>query len=349
MYRKVIKMVSVIVPVYNAEKTLGYCISSILRQSYCELELILVNDGSQDKSLEICNNYRELDSRIRVIDIPNGGVSNARNIGIKESQGDYIVFVDSDDYILPAYLEDLYNELSEHKGSGVVIESVIKLYPNGVMQPSVFPNLDFSSEDRFRVLTDLVDKNIGYPHSKIYSRDIIKKYSLSFLSSISLLEDFFFLLDYIQYADFILIRNISNYIYRVEYSDTALSVCNKSLKEECEIFQNYYYRVILYQQEYNLKADGLQLVWKELKIFFHRILLSLYVSLPKESYKLRKTFLKSLVLTYSDWIKYCFRPDYLSDRIARFLLLNRCYLFFDLWMRGLLKIQFVYMFGSKRK
>lgn len=75
-------------------------------------------------------------------------------------------------------------------------------------------------------------------------------------------------MDYIQYADFILIRNISNYIYRVEYSDTALSVCNKSLKEECEIFQNYYYRVILYQQEYNLKADDLQLVWKELKIFF---------------------------------------------------------------------------------
>ena len=77
-----------------------------------------------------------------------------------EAYGKYIVFVDSDDYILPAYLEDLYNELSEHKGSGVVIESVIKLYPNGVMQPSVFPNLDFSSEDRFRVLTDLVDKNI---------------------------------------------------------------------------------------------------------------------------------------------------------------------------------------------
>lgn len=119
-------------------------------------------------------------------------VSTARNKGLAEAYGKYIVFVDSDDYILPAYLEDLYNELSEHKGSGVVIESVIKLYPNGVMQPSVFPNLDFSSEDRFRVLTDLVDKNIGYPHSKIYSRDIIKKYSLSFLSSISLLEDFFF-------------------------------------------------------------------------------------------------------------------------------------------------------------
>ncbi len=59
--------------------------------------------------------------------------------------------------------------------------------------------------------------------------------------------------------------------------------------------------------------------------------------------------MKSLVLTFSDWIKYCFRPDYLSDRIARFLLLNRCYLFFDLWMRGLLKIQFVYMFGCKKE
>ena len=341
--------ISIIVPVYKVEEYLSQCIDSILVQTFTNFELLLVDDGSPDRCGEMCEEYAQKDERIRVFHQENAGVSTARNKGLAEAYGKYIVFVDSDDYILPAYLEDLYNELSEHKGSGVVIESVIKLYPNGVMQPSVFPNLDFSSEDRFRVLTDLVDKNIGYPHSKIYSRDIIKKYSLSFLSSISLLEDFFFLFDYIQYADFILIRNISNYIYRVEYSDTALSVCNKSLKEECEIFQNYYYRVILYQQEYNLKADDLQLVWKELKIFFHRILLSLYVSLPKESYKLRKTFLKSLVLTYSDWIKYCFRPDYLSDRIARFLLLNRCYLFFDLWMRGLLKIQFVYMFGSKRK
>lgn len=128
-----------------------------------------------------------------------------------------------------------------------------------------------------------------------------------------------------------------------------MSVCYKSLKEECEIFQNYYSRVIWFQQKYKLKADDLQQVWNELKIFFHRILLALYVSSLKESYKLRKSFLKSLMLAYSDWVKYCFHPDYLSDRIAKFLLVNHLYLCFDLWMRFLLKIHFTYMFGSKKR
>ena len=185
--------ISIIVPVYKVEEYLSQCIDSILVQTFTNFELLLVDDGSPDRCGEMCEEYAQKDERIRVFHQENAGVSTARNKGLAEAYGKYIVFVDSDDYILPAYLEDLYNELSEHKGSGVVIESVIKLYPNGVMQPSVFPNLDFSSEDRFRVLTDLVDKNIGYPHSKIYSRDIIKKYSLSFLSSISLLEDFFFI------------------------------------------------------------------------------------------------------------------------------------------------------------
>ena len=153
--------ISIIVPVYKVEEYLSQCIDSILVQTFTNFELLLVDDGSPDRCGEMCEEYAQKDERIRVFHQENAGVSTARNKGLAEAYGKYIVFVDSDDYILPAYLEDLYNELSEHKGSGVVIESVIKLYPNGVMQPSVFPNLDFSSEDRFRVLTDLVDKNIG--------------------------------------------------------------------------------------------------------------------------------------------------------------------------------------------
>ena len=91
--------VSIIVPIYNAEKYLGYCINSIVSQTYQNIEIILVNDGSMDDSLKICKNYAAIDKRIRILDIPNGGVSNARNSGLKEATGEYIQFVDADDTI----------------------------------------------------------------------------------------------------------------------------------------------------------------------------------------------------------------------------------------------------------
>ena len=91
--------VSVIVPVYNCEKFIDKCLDSILNQSYDNLEVVLVNDGSKDDSLLIINNRKKQDSRIIVVDKPNGGVSSARNVGLDNSTGDYIFFVDADDYI----------------------------------------------------------------------------------------------------------------------------------------------------------------------------------------------------------------------------------------------------------
>lgn len=102
------ELISVIVPVYNAEKYIYKCVESICQQSYSNYELILINDGSKDKSLLICKEFSELDSRIVVIDRPNGGASAARNTGLDAAKGDYIVFVDSDDYVSPDYLRNLY-------------------------------------------------------------------------------------------------------------------------------------------------------------------------------------------------------------------------------------------------
>ena len=83
------KKVSIVVPIYNSEKYLGYCINSILSQTYTNIEVILVNDGSKDDSINICNNYAEIDPRVKVIDIQNSGVSHARNIGIENATGYY--------------------------------------------------------------------------------------------------------------------------------------------------------------------------------------------------------------------------------------------------------------------
>ena len=102
------ELISVIVPVYNAAAYIERCVKSIQNQTYTHYELILVNDGSTDNSLEICKTLASQDERIVVLDRPNGGASAARNTGLTKARGDYIVFVDSDDYVTSTYLENLY-------------------------------------------------------------------------------------------------------------------------------------------------------------------------------------------------------------------------------------------------
>lgn len=105
--------ISIIVPIYNAEKFLDKCIKSIINQTYSNLEIILVNDGSTDNSLNICKKYAGIDNRIHIIDKENGGVSSARNRGIDLASGDYIGFVDSDDFITTKMYEKLLFAISE--------------------------------------------------------------------------------------------------------------------------------------------------------------------------------------------------------------------------------------------
>ena len=90
-------LVSIIIPVYNTEAYLGYCLNSVVSQTYRQIEVILVNDGSTDDSLTICHNYANIDNRISIISIENSGVSNARNVGLEAAKGEFVQFVDSDD------------------------------------------------------------------------------------------------------------------------------------------------------------------------------------------------------------------------------------------------------------
>lgn len=107
--------ISIIVPVYNVEEYLSNCIDSILNQTFKDFELILVNDGSTDNSLDICKHYKNIDNRIFIIDKKNGGVSSSRNAGLDIAKGEYIGFVDSDDYIHPQMYEILYHQIIKNK------------------------------------------------------------------------------------------------------------------------------------------------------------------------------------------------------------------------------------------
>lgn len=102
------ELISIIVPVYNASEYIVRCVESIQNQTYSNFELILINDGSKDNSLEICKMLAGQDQRIVVLDRPNGGASAARNMGLERMNGQYVVFADSDDYVSPSYIENLY-------------------------------------------------------------------------------------------------------------------------------------------------------------------------------------------------------------------------------------------------
>ena len=107
------KLVSIIVPVYNVEDYIEDCIKSLINQNYKNIEIILINDGSSDLSEEICRTYQQKDKRIKLYSIQNSGVSTARNLGIKKSKGDYILFVDSDDEVNDNYVSYLLKNASE--------------------------------------------------------------------------------------------------------------------------------------------------------------------------------------------------------------------------------------------
>ncbi|SJZ59042.1 glycosyltransferase family 2 protein [Anaerorhabdus furcosa] len=114
--------VSIIVPIYNVEEYLGKCIESCLCQTFVDYELILVNDGSTDNGLSICREYEMKDSRIKVLDKPNGGLSDARNAGMKIATSPYIYFLDSDDFIEPTLIEKCVNKLDETSADMIIFD-----------------------------------------------------------------------------------------------------------------------------------------------------------------------------------------------------------------------------------
>lgn len=211
-------IISVIIPVYNVEKYLPRCIDSILTQTFIDFELILVNDGSKDKSGIICDEYANRDSRIRVFHKKNGGVSSARNLGIEKSRGTYISFVDSDDEVVSSYLKNLYDNIMK---SDIVFFSSVWYYEDGC--ESIITSGEYYSCKRkeiesalFHLMKNETKHNLlGFTWNKIFKSDIIKKHNIKFVENLSISEDEIFTLDYCQYINSLcIIKKPLYYYYR---------------------------------------------------------------------------------------------------------------------------------------
>ena len=205
-------MVSIIVPIYNTEQYLRKCIESILNQTYKNLEIILINDGSIDKSGLICDEYAYSDSRINVIHNVNSGVSAARNIGLDNASGKYITFVDSDDYIEKNYIETLVNAI-EINNAELAICGIKEIKGNNIKNRVVRGRLTgIFFEDYYSIIDFLC-----VPFSKIFLREIIEKYAIRFNTELQYAEDEIFNIGYYQY--------VTNYAF----TERALYVYNHRL------------------------------------------------------------------------------------------------------------------------
>lgn len=185
-----VPQLSVIVPVYNAEKTLRQCVDSILSQTYEDFELLLIDDGSKDSSPIICNEYEKKDSRVRVFYKENGGVSSARNLGLEFARGEWITFIDSDDYITIGFFDGLIGVKED-----IIFRGYAKFNHNGIID--VRKPSDFLQK---RNLTSFIntyynDTILRGPVSKFYRHNLLN--GLQFHTDMKIGEDACFLFSYL--------------------------------------------------------------------------------------------------------------------------------------------------------
>lgn len=180
--------ISIIVPVYNTCEYLERCLSSLLFQSFSDFELLLINDGSTDGSLEICRRYEKMDRRIRFFNRSNHGVSATRQFGIDHSHGKYCIQIDSDDWIDNNCLEFLYKKAVD-TNSDIVYMGLIEEYLDKSVLARVYKSND--SDDYLSAL--LNGKCWGTVWNKLILRSLIKKYNISFSNSVCMWEDLSFI------------------------------------------------------------------------------------------------------------------------------------------------------------
>lgn len=180
---------SVIIPVYNAEKTLRRCVDSLLGQDPKNAELILVNDGSRDGSLDICREYERGFACVCVVDKPNGGVSSARNAGLDAARGTRVLFVDSDDYVSASLFEDLGQLFAEGDWDLIRLSNCVD--DGSALRERVSAKATFSTraEALPKLIDDICSKALNSPWAKVYRRDILEAHQIRFPLGVSVAED----------------------------------------------------------------------------------------------------------------------------------------------------------------
>lgn len=322
--------ISVIVPVYNVEKYLPRCIDSILAQSFTDFELILVDDGSKDSSGKICEAYVTKDDRVKVLHKENGGASTARNAGIEIARGTWICFIDSDDYVLPNYLQGMYERTKGwDEGKTYMVMTGLK----SKIWKAILPDAFINAAD----LPLFIAKN-GLPLSpcgKLFLTNILKEQYLRFTEGITNGEDFVFVCDYLSHVDGICSFDSKEYIYQVQEGSASLRYMpfEENLRNY-QAMRNAWEHLV---RTVGTTADRQYLLWHSgVQTRFSYLLTGIFHK-PMSSIKEQLCLLRRIEGDIKD---FSCHADVRVKRscIARFLLHQKCYFLYVLFNRILVMI-----------
>lgn len=275
-------LISVIVPVYNVEKYINKCIDSILNQTHKNLEIILVDDGSQDNSGKICDEYAKEDKRIIIIHKENGGVSSARNIGLENATGKYVTFIDADDYVDENYCQKLLETLIEQNVDCVACGHN-RIYNKENKLEKITSKKSYKLRDK-EILEKIlcVQSGLGFAAMKLWKRNKIK--DIRFNEDMQVAEDAFFALQASQIIKDMYVLNEAIYNYRFN-DKSAVRKYNKD-------YANKYLKSMQITQKYleeKFKSDVPEIKMLNNYILYHLLLIIVnYCFNPKNNLKTKQ-------------------------------------------------------------
>lgn len=242
-------LISVIIPIYNVENYLNKCIDSVINQTYQNLEIFLVDDGSNDNCGIICDQYKKIDNRIKVIHKKNGGVSSARNLGLENVHGEYVIFIDSDDYLENNMIEKLFIEINKHNSDVSACNYFIESNESKIIAldicPTIFDNIQYKES--------LVNsKSIcGYLWNKLYRRSILMNDNnyIIFDENVKILEDLLFNLRVAENVK--KVSYICDPLYHYIQRENSALNSNNILKMESSL--SVYLKIIKELDKYNIE------------------------------------------------------------------------------------------------
>ena len=239
------KLVSIIIPIYNVDKYLHRCINSVIKQSYENLEIILVNDGSSDNSSKICDDYAIQDSRVKVIHKENGGLGFARNSGLDIATGNYVTFIDGDDYIGENHIKDMISLIGETGADTCIGGHTKKNNTNEIIHKNVCSGMVFKDNVKDEILPRMCGADFcgkDYIEMSVcmvmFSNDIIKKNNLRFKSEREYIsEDLIFDFDYYPLSKVVCCSEITDYYY-CDNSDSLTTKYNpKRFENQIKLYE----------------------------------------------------------------------------------------------------------------
>lgn len=250
--------VSVIVPVYNAERYLSHCIDSILAQTFTDVELLLIDDGSKDNSGKICDEYAAKDSRVRVLYKDNGGVSTARNLGLENASGDWVIFIDSDDWIAESMIHDMYEKAESEKADLIYCD--LEMLFNDHIEVLHIAKYD---SNKVNMLNNFIKSTFGTVVGMLAKRSLYEANEVRFPIGVKFCEDFYVAARLMLYSEKICYIPTTYYCYNRQNEASASYLFSQ---EHSDSVQSVFMDTIdLFQKEsvYNECAEALS--WRLLK------------------------------------------------------------------------------------